>query len=793
MSNSDPLNNRLDQLEETVTKRLDMLEKVILSKWPDVVLTEAAPVVVERPPLSDQIAIRQSLASITEASADVAETPIVVVAPTPAGTPLYPPSTPPPPAETPQWIKNLTDIEWLTSRIGISLLLIGIITSFFWLNEKTWVTDTMRLTAGYTVGASLLGLGTWLSSRRAEFGQLLAGGGIATFYITTFVGHFYLEVIPSAPTLIIVLAITAVSYGIATWKRQPVFAYIGLIFGLIAPLTLAPSDPAIPSLTTYVCLIVGGAVAVFYTLRWHYLMLTAAAGSWVYMIFLTDLAVNSGYQTAVHLGDQIGVQAGVLFNLAAFGLLSLAIVIQDRRALYPALFATNGTDTNDDAPAYPEIHWTLLAYITTSPIIAAGLSLTLWPDMGAVLWASLMIVAAHLYIGLGIVLGRDGRFAILQLPLYIAGGVLLIFSIARSAHDIAAPLLILFAVEAAALALFAHRQQRQEVMVLPHLLISTALLVWISQILPDTIQDPLLNLNFFASLLLVAAIGTIAWHESDGPIKHIYQFAAHLLILPVTGFELDAAFSGESYWLLLHVVIHTAAFLIGLSRENRALCYQSTLFALSALGLQLIFDTLGQLTWPNLMLLLMVGQLFMISYVATRQKDSLLKLGGLFFALAILPAFFIRLALGEFEIPFINLPALSTLSVILALFVISMWYSDKPFNSYIGFASHILVLSWLVAQSQHFDNVQAVISALWAVYSISLLLVGLLFDLNLMRRLGIGTILLTVGKLFLIDLENVSTGGRVLLFSGFGGVLLVISYFTRNLWRTTELESESHS
>jgi uncharacterized membrane protein len=58
-----------------------------------------------------------------------------------------------------------------------------------------------------------------------------------------------------------------------------------------------------------------------------------------------------------------------------------------------------------------------------------------------------------------------------------------------------------------------------------------------------------------------------------------------------------------------------------------------------------------------------------------------------------------------------------------------------------------------------------------------------------MRQVALGTLLLVVAKLFLIDLAELETIWRVLLFMGFGAVFLVLSYYFQKLWRAKPEES----
>jgi uncharacterized membrane protein len=45
-------------------------------------------------------------------------------------------------------------------------------------------------------------------------------------------------------------------------------------------------------------------------------------------------------------------------------------------------------------------------------------------------------------------------------------------------------------------------------------------------------------------------------------------------------------------------------------------------------------------------------------------------------------------------------------------------------------------------------------------------------------------LLVVVGKLFLLDLTKLEAIWRVLLFLGFGGVFLILSYYFRALWKS---------
>ncbi len=61
---------------------------------------------------------------------------------------------------------------------------------------------------------------------------------------------------------------------------------------------------------------------------------------------------------------------------------------------------------------------------------------------------------------------------------------------------------------------------------------------------------------------------------------------------------------------------------------------------------------------------------------------------------------------------------------------------------------------------------------------------GLRLDRASLARGGMATLFVVVGKLFLVDLSEVEPVWRVVLFLGFGGLFLALSYYLQGLWRS---------
>ena len=98
-------------------------------------------------------------------------------------------------------------------------------------------------------------------------------------------------------------------------------------------------------------------------------------------------------------------------------------------------------------------------------------------------------------------------------------------------------------------------------------------------------------------------------------------------------------------------------------------------------------------------------------------------------------------------------------------------------------AAHVVVVAWLRVLLGPLANGTALTSAAWGVYGVALVVVGLRLADDLVRSIGLGTVLLTVAKVLIFDLAEVPALWRVLLFMGLGALLLLVSYLVPSLLR----------
>lgn len=113
-------------------------------------------------------------------------------------------------------------------------------------------------------------------------------------------------------------------------------------------------------------------------------------------------------------------------------------------------------------------------------------------------------------------------------------------------------------------------------------------------------------------------------------------------------------------------------------------------------------------------------------------------------------------------------------------------FSSARHTSARGFhltAAHLVVIAWLRVLLGPLANGTSLVSAAWGVYGIVLVVVGLRLADDLVRSIGLGTVLVTVAKVLIFDLADVPALWRVLLFMGLGALLLLVSYLVPSLLR----------
>jgi len=187
---------------------------------------------------------------------------------------------------------------------------------------------------------------------------------------------------------------------------------------------------------------------------------------------------------------------------------------------------------------------------------------------------------------------------------------------------------------------------------------------------------------------------------------------------------------------------------------------------------------------PNLALVLVATELLIFHWLARVGNDPRLSDIGDFLAL---PVAFV---LGGRLLGYAgDSPALVNARALADLFTLGVWVAiplivpRKDVALVYRIAVHAGLLVWFWRELSALPNGDGMVTVAWGLYGIAMLVVGLRRDFYRLRLVGLITLLLVVGKLFLVDLARIETIWRILLFLSFGGVFLVLSYYFKSLWK----------
>lgn len=126
---------------------------------------------------------------------------------------------------------------------------------------------------------------------------------------------------------------------------------------------------------------------------------------------------------------------------------------------------------------------------------------------------------------------------------------------------------------------------------------------------------------------------------------------------------------------------------------------------------------------------------------------------------------------------------LADLAVVAVGFVASYLFRSRRGVLGYRFFVHVALMGWLWRQLAPYQGGEGLATISWGACGLVLLLYGLRQHRPLVEKTAIATLLAVVAKLFLVDLSALHPLFRVLLFLGFGGVFLVLSYSLQTWWK----------
>jgi uncharacterized membrane protein len=279
--------------------------------------------------------------------------------------------------------------EYWLNKIGIGLLLLGLIFLYKYSVDQGWLVPLVRVAFGLTLGTALLAIGLRVYRGHRHFSQVMLGGSIAAYYTTGFAA-FNLYALVSYPAAFdFMVLVTVLAVVLALRHDEVILSVIGMAGGLATPFLLYTRAENLPALVGYTCVILTGIGAIYFYRGWRSLLLTGFAGVWI--VFLVGVFSMNVYRGPVQ-GDQLALQLGVLFGWLSFWALPVfresLFTTDPERWSWPPLGVFEGLRPLASRHA----HFLSVA----TPLVALGLSTLIWQWTDASWgWITLSLAAVY--------------------------------------------------------------------------------------------------------------------------------------------------------------------------------------------------------------------------------------------------------------------------------------------------------------------------------------------------------------------------------------------------------------
>jgi Predicted membrane protein (DUF2339) len=285
----------------------------------------------------------------------------------------------------------------------------------------------------------------------------------------------------------------------------------------------------------------------------------------------------------------------------------------------------------------------------------------------------------------------------------------------------------------------------------------------------------------FGGLPVLHLVNKTAINESRNSVDPAVEVIALATPLLVLGLSRQIWTLPDSTWGGLVIVAAIAYGLLGygLRRRQSSLAETETLVCFLLLAIALVLLLSG-----NFLFLMLAAEAVALHLLSQRLSNYRILVAAHLLSGAIAARLLERLLDDPVTgLAVFNWPGLTDLAVIAAVVGLGLRVLRQPAGwIYLG-AAHVGFLIWLWRQLSALPDGSGYVTVAWGLYAIGLLVIGLRQDRHDLRLAALPTLSLVMLKLFFWDLIGLAAIWRILLFMGFGAVLLLLSYSFRSLWK----------
>jgi len=187
--------------------------------------------------------------------------------------------------------------ENLISKIGIAILVLGVGIGTKYAIEHELISPLTRIILGYLVGLGLLSFAMKLKKKYDNFSAVLLSGAMAILYFITFAAYNFFGLLPQTLTFVLMVVFTIFTVLASLNYNKQVIAHIGLVGAYAVPFLLSDGSGKVVVLFTYMAIINVGILVLAFRKYWKELNYVAFALTWI--IFVSWYL--SAYQVDKHV------------------------------------------------------------------------------------------------------------------------------------------------------------------------------------------------------------------------------------------------------------------------------------------------------------------------------------------------------------------------------------------------------------------------------------------------------------------------------------------------------------
>ncbi|MCL9806712.1 DUF2339 domain-containing protein [Flavobacterium amniphilum] len=219
--------------------------------------------------------------------------------------------------------------ENLINKIGILILVLGI--SFFvkFAIDKNWINETARVGIGILAGSLVMGVAHKLKANYKAFSSVMVAGAISIFYFTIGIAFHDYHLFSQTVAFSIMVVITAFSTFVSLAYDRQELAILSLIGGFAVPFMVSTGQGNYIVLFIYIAILNIGILAIAYFKKWNVLTLLSFLFSTI--LFLSWYVTELDKNTLPHKG-------ALLFATLFYFLFSITAVLNNLRS--KGLFST---------------------------------------------------------------------------------------------------------------------------------------------------------------------------------------------------------------------------------------------------------------------------------------------------------------------------------------------------------------------------------------------------------------------------------------------------------------------